>query len=97
MSTPTEPLTPPSSATDPQFPTPSASERDDTLKGILAGAVIVFSGGVIALFHLHKGFLTETVETQIIGSMNTLMALVVGYYFGSSSGAKSQLAQKEKQ
>lgn len=91
MSVPTSPL---SNGAD----SAPSSERDDTMRGILAIALLISLLYVVTLFSLWKSYL----EGEMQGAVITLLgggALLsaVGWYFGSSSGAKSQLAQKEKQ
>lgn len=78
-------------------PTPSASERDDFMRGMLALSSIVLFGGLVALFSLTKSNLEGEIIGNITQAAASVMLVSFGYYLGSSSGAKSQLAQKEKQ
>lgn len=68
------------------------------MRGILVIALLIAFLYVITLFSLWKSYLEGEMQGSIITLLGgSALLMAVGWYYQSSSGAKSQLAQKEKQ
>ena len=71
---------------------PAGADHEDLARLLIAALMIFGYFGTVLLFHLVKGFLVETAQTQVVGGLQVILGTIVGWWFVSSSGS----ARKDK-